>query len=106
MLGRWHVINAMAPLLIFFGLLTAIIWIVIGWRAMRAHERIAEQITRYVEFASSGDLHNLRRENAVQHKQYKQFILSNPEAEKMASKDRHDLFRDWLRSRGDAGVEE
>ena len=28
------------------GLLTTIVWIVVGWRAMRAHERIADALER------------------------------------------------------------
>jgi len=32
----------MAVLLALFGLASAIFWMVVGWRAMRAHERIAD----------------------------------------------------------------
>ena len=90
----------MAELFIAFGILTTIIWIVIGWRAMRAHEKIANNVTRYLEGLSAGDLHNLRRENALQNKYYRKFILQNPGAEKLPSKERHEQFREWLRSNG------
>ena len=34
--------NDFALLVVLFGLLTTLLWLVIGWRAMRAHERIAQ----------------------------------------------------------------
>lgn len=95
-----------AELFITFGLLSAIIWIVIGWRAMRAHEKIADTLALHVNALLRGDPHNLRRENATQHKHYKQFIQQNPDAEKLPSKERHEQFRDWLRSREDLDQEE
>jgi hypothetical protein len=89
----------MAELTLTFGILITIIWLVIGWRAMRAHERIADQLARYVGIASATDLPNLRRENAVQHKHYIQFILQHPEVEKMSPKEQHERFREWLQTR-------
>jgi hypothetical protein len=96
----------MGELFIAFGILTAIIWIVIGWRAMRAHEKIADCVSKHVDALSRDDSHNLRRENATQHKHYKQYILQNPDAEKLPSKERHEQFRDWLKSRKDLDSEE
>lgn len=101
---KYH--RPMAGFIIAFGILTTIIWIIIGWRAMRAHERIADSVLRHVDALSRGDQHNLRRENATQHKHYKQFILQNPDAEKLPSKERHEQFRDWLRSIKDIGPDE
>jgi uncharacterized membrane protein len=34
--------QGMAILLAWFGIASTIFWMVVGWRAMRAHERIAE----------------------------------------------------------------
>lgn len=93
----------MGELFIIFGILTAIVWIVIGWRAMRAHEQIAKQVTRYLDHVTAPDLVNLRRENAEHHRQYKQFIAQNPDVEDLASKQRHERFREWLKSQGEAG---
>lgn len=36
-----------AVLLALFGIVTTILWIIIGWRAMRAHERIADAATEW-----------------------------------------------------------
>ena len=47
----------------------------------------------------------LRRENAVQHKHYKQFVLENPDTENLPSRQRHEQFRDWLRSRDEVDPE-
>lgn len=96
----------MGEIYIAFGILIGLIWIVIGWRAMRAHEKLADSVTLHVNSHSRGDPYNLRRENATQHKHYKQFIQQTPDAEKLPSKERHEVFRDWLRSKGDLGAEE
>ena len=89
----------MVELAFIFGFPVTVIWIVIGWRAMRAHERIAHELARCADNNSPGDLQNLRRQNAAQHKDYNQFIIQHPEVEKMPSKERHDRFREWLLSR-------
>ena len=38
-----------AVLAIIFGIVTTILWLVIGWRAMRAHERVADAHVRLAE---------------------------------------------------------
>jgi uncharacterized membrane protein len=38
-----------AVLAVIFGIVTAILWLVIGWRAMRAHERVADAHERLAE---------------------------------------------------------
>ena len=96
----------MAGLFVAYGILITIIWIVIGWRAMRAHEKIASNVTRYFDTFSVGDLHSLRKENAIQNKNYRKYLLQNPDVEKMPSKERHERFRDWLRSTGHLDPEE
>jgi uncharacterized membrane protein len=35
-------IQGLAVLVALFGIASAIFWMVVGWRAMRAHERIAD----------------------------------------------------------------
>jgi hypothetical protein len=96
----------MAELAITFGILTTLFWMIIGWRAMKAHERIAKQMARYIDLVTAGDLANLRKENAAQHKQYKQFFSQNPGVDSLPSKERHERFREWLKSRGEAFEEE
>lgn len=88
--------------MIAFGILSAILWLIIGWRAMRAHEKIGDQVKRYVDFATTPDLQNLRKENAVQHKLYKSFLLQHPDAETQPPKERHERFRLWLGAQGES----
>jgi len=38
----------LALVVAIFGIVTTIIWIVIGWRAMRAHERIADTASEWM----------------------------------------------------------
>jgi uncharacterized membrane protein len=37
-----------ATLALVFGICTGIFWMVVGWRAMRAHERIADASEQWV----------------------------------------------------------
>jgi uncharacterized membrane protein len=34
--------EVLAMLAVLFGIITTIFWMVVGWRAMRAHERLAD----------------------------------------------------------------
>lgn len=43
---------------------------------------------------------NLRRENAMDHKLYKEFMLSSPEVDGLPSKEKHELFRQWKTAKG------
>jgi uncharacterized membrane protein len=36
--------QGLAVLAFLFGIFTTILWLVIGWRAMRAHEKIADSV--------------------------------------------------------------
>lgn len=36
--------EGLAILAVFFGFFTGIFWMVVGWRAMQAHEKIADSI--------------------------------------------------------------
>lgn len=103
---RKTLIHTMGELFIAFGILSAIIWIVIGWRAMRAHERMADSVVQHLGTLSREDTRNLRKENAASHKHYRQFLLETPDAERLPSKERHERFRDWLRARGEHDPEE
>jgi hypothetical protein len=37
-----------AMLVVLWGLFVTILWLVIGWRAMRAHEKIADAVQEYI----------------------------------------------------------
>ncbi len=37
-------IGGLATFMFLIGIVTSILWLVIGWRAMRAHEKIADYI--------------------------------------------------------------
>ena len=39
-----HGIGGLAVFMFLIGIVTSILWLVIGWRAMRAHEKIADYI--------------------------------------------------------------
>jgi len=91
----------MAEISLLFALLVTILWIIIGWRAMKAHEKIALQCTRYLdlreqELKEEETVQDFRKETAEHNKEYRRFRKEHPEVTKMLSRDRHLLFREWL----------
>ncbi len=83
-------------LLGLFGLLITLLWLVIAWRAMRAHEKLARAVREYVDHATGPETNAFQRENALQHKLYRKFQLEDPEAAQLPPKERHARFRTWL----------
>ncbi len=90
----------MGELLFFGAVLVGLLWLVIGWRAMRAHERLAAQAERYIDMVLSRERMEARRENDP-NQLYRQFRSEHPELEAVTSKERHDKFREWMAGKGD-----
>lgn len=44
--GMYTRIDSMATLVMLFGVAVIVFWMVCGWRAMRAHERLADAVVR------------------------------------------------------------
>ena len=94
---RSDIKHYMALAISAFGVLMALIWVVIGWRAMRAHEKLADHVARYLVDLAESELHDMRKEHASHYKQYKQFLLQHPDVEALSSKERHERFREWTK---------
>ena len=45
--------DGLTSLTILLGFFTAVFWMVVGWRAMRAHERIADSIEKIAHASDS-----------------------------------------------------
>ena len=86
----------MEYIIIAFGLLVTILWLIIGWRAMKAHEALAHQATRFNDRLHSETLVETKRDLTDQKKLYAKFLRENPNAGELSSKERHVKFRDWL----------
>lgn len=93
----------MIPALItLFAFVTAVLWLVIGWRAMRAHERIAEALAALALADGGGEspLEQRREDSAARKRLYKTFLAEDPARGNLPPKARHDAFRRWLEERG------
>jgi hypothetical protein len=92
----------MLPPLLFalFGLVVTIMWLVIGWRAMKAHEKIAKSVAQHLGTLNAIDPKITEQGNAQHHKLYRQFILEHPELENTSQIARHALFRQWMMEQG------
>lgn len=67
-----------------------ILWLVIGWRAMRAHERIADALAGERPKASLGR-HDAQREE----RRFKEFIESEPLARHLDREEQLRRFAEW-----------
>jgi len=84
-----------AELILLFGLIVTVLWLVIGWRAMRAHEKLADQAKRVNDRLAQLDVGDQRKPLREQNRLYKEFLRSHPEMEGVTSKERHERFREW-----------
>lgn len=80
---------------LFCGALITIFWMVVGWRAMKAHEKLADQAERANVRLSQLDEVDVRGPLRDQSRRYRDFVKQNPEVENLTSKDRHERFREW-----------
>jgi hypothetical protein len=85
----------MSELVILFALITTILWLIIGWRAMRAHESIAYSIVKYVTSQEVDLSEHFRAESGQHSRLYRQFIAEDPSRADLLPKDRHEAFRKW-----------
>jgi hypothetical protein len=88
----------MQALLILFAIATTILWLVIGWRAMLAHESISYSVARYVAANEVNLSDQFRSESGLHNRLYKQFLTEEPSRADMSPKDRHEAFRKWSES--------
>ena len=88
----------MPELLIIFAIATTILWLVIGWRAMRAHESIAYSVARYAAANEVNFSEQFRSDSGMHNRLYKQFVAEDPSRADLSPKDRHEAFRKWSES--------
>lgn len=84
-----------ALLILGFGLLVTVLWLVIGWRAMKAHETLADQAKRANDRLALLDLSDPREALQSKGRRYKEFVGLHPDVNELSSKERHERFRDW-----------
>lgn len=89
----------MSELFIFFAFLTTVLWLIIGWRAMRAHESIATSVAKYVESGERNFSAQFRSEGGQQIRLFREFVAEDPSRADLSPKDRHEAFRQWSEAR-------
>ena len=78
-----------------FSFVVTIVWLVIGWRAMIAHETLAKAVSRYVAREEVDRSDEARAEKVTNTKLYKQFIKESPSRADMPARERLEAFRIW-----------
>ena len=83
----------MPEIIIFFAFITTVLWLIIGWRAMRAHERIATSVANYVDSREHDLSAQFRSEAGQPIRRFREFVAEEPSRADLSPKDRHDAFR-------------
>ncbi|MBK1832973.1 hypothetical protein [Roseibacillus ishigakijimensis] len=88
-------------LVVGFGVVVTIFWMVVAWRAMRAHEKIAGQLKRFNDSSEQEAVNRHQKQLAGKHRLYRKFQAENPEVDALDAKERHARFNDWLDEQGE-----
>lgn len=89
----------MPEIIIFFAFITTVLWLIIGWRAMRAHESIATSVAKYVDSREDNLSAQFRSEAGQQIRLFREFVAEDPSRTNLSPKDRHEAFRQWSEAR-------
>lgn len=89
--------RAWQKLPVLLTVVTTVLWLVICWRAMRAHEKMALNMTRYVGAALAPPPTEFRIQNAQTNRLYKEFLAHDPAAAELPAKERHEIFGSGMR---------
>ncbi len=71
-----------------------LLWLVIGWRAMRAHERIADTLA--IHFQNAKPTSSQKNSNEEYSKKYRTFLNEVEEAKNVPFLERQVMFKEWL----------
>ncbi|YCM45649.1 hypothetical protein V2O64_06410 [Verrucomicrobiaceae bacterium 227] len=85
---------------LLFGIVVTIVWLVVGWRAMKAHETLAAEARRANDRMDRLDTVDVSGSMKAQNHLYREFLRDHPEVEELSSKERHERFREWELERG------
>ncbi len=93
-----------AVLTILAGVGVTIFWMYVAWRAMRAHEKIAEALTRKSGARGpSGRTGDTRQEDAREEKTFRDFLQSDPLAKHCDAAEQMRRYQAW-KARPDASA--
>jgi formiminotetrahydrofolate cyclodeaminase len=80
---------------IFAGSLVTIFWMVVGWRAMRAHEKIAASLSEDLEQKSQLLRSTLKKDRHKDEKTFRDFLDADPIAKHLDSTEQMRRFVEW-----------
>jgi hypothetical protein len=88
-------VQLFAVLSVITGFLVTVFWMVVGWRAMRAHEKIAASLSEDVEQKSHLLRSASRRDQAKPDKTFRDFLDADPLATHLDSTEQMRRFVEW-----------
>ncbi|HEY9248736.1 MAG TPA: hypothetical protein VIO38_06375 [Rariglobus sp.] len=90
-----HNIQLFATLSVVTGCLVTIFWMVVGWRAMRAHEKIAAALSEEVEQKSHWLRSALKQDRNKDEKTFRDFLDADPVARQLDPTEQVRRFAEW-----------
>lgn len=77
------------------GCLVTVFWMVVGWRAMRAHEKIAASMSEDVEQKANLIRSSLRSERSGDERSFRDFLAADPVVRHLDSTEQMRRFAEW-----------
>jgi hypothetical protein len=73
----------------------AIFWMVVGWRAMRAHEKIAQALSSDLEQKTHLLRSAMRKDRTKDEKSFRDFLEADPVAKHLDQTEQMRRFAEW-----------
>jgi hypothetical protein len=90
-------IQGFGALAVIVGIVTTLFWMLVAWRAMRAHERIAEALSADLGRQRRISSEAIQKETRKEEASFREFLAADPLAKHMESTEQMRRFTEWRR---------
>ncbi len=89
-------VQIFATISVLAGCIVTIFWMVVGWRAMRAHEQIAHALMESTGHQAEQFRAQKREDSISEEKAFREFLKSDPLAQHLDAHERARRFAEWI----------
>ncbi len=94
-------IQGFGALAVIVGIITTLFWMLVAWRAMRAHERIAEALSPELGRQRRASSDAIQKERRREEASFREFLEADPLAKHMESHEQMRRFAEWRRRKSE-----
>jgi hypothetical protein len=92
-------IQAFGALAVIIGIITTIFWMVVGWRAMRAHEKIADALSAGPSRQRRMSGESVQRDRSKDETSFRDFLDAEPIAKHLDASEQMRRYAEWKRKK-------